>query len=75
MKLAGGKTIARPLGYQLRATQSMEVIALDFLNMPKSRKKYGFTSLLVIVDQLTRICIMVPTKNKTALTAATILIE
>ena len=32
----------------------MEVIALDFLDMPASAKKWGYKSLLVIVDQLTR---------------------
>ena len=75
LKVANGKVIPRPLGYQLRATQPMEVITLDFLDMPASAKQWGYKSLLVIVDQLTRICIIVPTKDKTALTAATILLE
>ena len=75
IKLAGGKLIPRPLGYQLRATQPMEVVAIDFMDMPKSAKRFGFKCLLVIVDQLTRICIMVPSKDKKAITAARILIE
>ena len=74
IKLAGGAVITRPLGYQLRATQPMEVISLDYMDMPKAAKEYGFTAILVIVDQLTRICICVPTKDKTAATAAQILV-
>ena len=75
IKLAGGDIMPRPMGYQLRATQPMEVIALDFLDMPKSAKKWGFVAVLVIVDQLTRICTCTPTKNKTAATAVTIFVD
>ena len=75
IKLAGGDLIPRPMGYQLRATQPMEVVSIDYMDMPRSAKKWGFKAILVVVDQLTRICIMVPTKDKTASTAARILVE
>ena len=75
IKLAGGDIMPRPMGYQLRATQPMEVVAMDFLDMPTSRKKWGFKAVLVIVDQLTRVCTCTPTKDKTAATAAKILVD
>ena len=65
----------RPMGYQLRPTQPMEVIVMDFLDMPTSHTKWGFKAVLVIVDQLTRVCTCTPTKDKTVVTAAKILID
>ena len=54
----------------------MEVISLDYMDMPPTAaKEYGFVAILVIVDQLTRICMCIPTKDKTALTAAKILVN
>ena len=43
--------------------------------MPTSHARWGFKAILIVVDQLTRICICVPTKNKTANTAARIMVE
>jgi hypothetical protein len=74
IKLQGGKRIPRPMGHQLVATQPMEVVAMDFLDMPKDRHGV-YVAVLVIVDQLTRTVVVVPTKNKTAATAATIFHE
>ena len=62
----------RPMGNMLTATQPMEVVAMDFLAMPASKAKGGYKYVLVIVDQLSRICVCVPTMDKTAATAARI---
>ena len=74
IKLQGGRRIPRPMGHQLVATQPMEVIALDYLDLPKDRHGV-YVAVLIIVDQLTRTCVVVPTKDKTAATAAKILHE
>ena len=47
---------------------------MDFLDMPKDRHGV-YVAVLVIVDQLTRTVVVVPTKNKTAATAARIFHE
>ena len=62
--MSGGHRMPRPMGHQLLATQPFEVVAMDFMSMPKSRhgKK---NRVLVVVDQLTRITLCVATKNKT----------
>ena len=74
IKLAKGPRIPRPMGHQLVATQPMEVVALDFLDLTKSRcGKYK--AVLVIVDQLTRVCRVVATEDKTAATAASVFHE
>ena len=62
------------MGHQLLAEKPMEVVALDFMSI-RANKRGGFKHILVIVDQLTRICVMVPTKNQTAATAARIFCE
>ena len=72
--LAGGHRIPRPMGHQLLAQKPMEVIAIDFMSI-KSNKRGGFKHILIIVDQLTRICVLVPTKDQTAATAARILCD
>ena len=46
IKLAGGDIIPRPMGYQLRATQPMEVVSIDYMDMPRSAKKWGFKAIL-----------------------------
>ena len=74
IKLAGGHRIPRPMGHQLLAQKPMEVVAIDFLSI-KSNRRGGFKHILVIVDQLTRICVLVPTKDQTAATAARIFCE
>ena len=74
IKLQGGKLMPRPLGHMLTAQQPFEVIAMDYLDMPSTGKN-GYKHVLVVVDQLTRVCICVPTRDKTALTAAKILCE
>ena len=74
IKLAGGHRIPRPMGHQLMAEKPMEVVALDFMSI-RSNRRGGFKHILVIVDQLTRICVLVPTKDQTAATAARILCE
>ena len=73
IKLAGGNLMPRPLGHQLLATIPMEVIAADFMKVGEGEGGYKY--LLVIIDQLTRITVCVPTKNQTAATAARILCE
>lgn len=50
-------------------------MALDYMDMPRSHKRWGYKAVLIIVDQLTRICVCVPTRDKTASTAARILVE
>ena len=65
----------RSMGNMLTATQPMEVIAIDFLAMPLTARRNGFKYVLVIVDQLTRVCRVVPTKNCTAATAARVLCD
>ena len=45
---------------------------MDYLEMPTTARKDGFKYVLIIVDQLTRVCVCVPTKDKTAITAARI---
>ena len=72
IKLHGGKLMPRPTGNMLTASQPMEVVAIDFLSMPLSKAKTGYKHILVIVDQLTRICVCVATKDMTAATAARI---
>ena len=69
IKLRGGKLMPRPTGNMLTATQPMEVVAMDFLAMPASKAKGGYKYVLVIVEQLSRICVCVPTMDKTAATA------
>ena len=59
------------MGHKLIATQPMEVVSIDYLAMPRDR--HGkYKAVLVIVDQLTRLCIIVPTTDETAETAARI---
>ena len=74
IKLAGGGRIPRPMGHQLLAQKPMEVVALDFMSI-RANRWGGYKHILVIVDQLTRICVLVPTKNQTAATAARIFCE
>lgn len=64
----------RPMGHQLTATKPMEVIALDFMTIGDSRGD-EFKYILVIVDQLSRISAIDPTKDNTASTAARILVK
>ena len=64
----------RPMGHQLTATQPMEVVATDFVKIGRSRHGI-FLYILLILCQLTRLCLMVPTKDCTALTAAKIFHE
>ena len=71
IKLEGGKLIPRPGGHQLTATRPMEVVAIDFLAIRANRHS-GYKYVLIIVCQLTRICVCVATKDATALTAARI---
>ena len=63
IKLKGGKLMPRPMGHMLQAQQPMEVIDMDFLAMPFTGRKSGYKYILVIVDQLTRVCICVSTKD------------
>ena len=63
-----------PKGHRLLATKPMEVIALDFMSI-RTNRRGGFKHILVIVNQLTRICVLVPTRDQTAATAARILCE
>lgn len=46
IKLEGGDTIPRPMGYQLRATRPMEVTVLNYMDMPNSHKQWGFKAVL-----------------------------
>ncbi len=64
----------RPMGHQLLAERPMEIIAADFLAIQMNRRG-GYKYVLIVVDQLTRICICVPTRDATAATAARILSE
>ena len=64
----------RPRGHQLLATRPMEVIAADFLAI-KANRRGGYKYVLIVVDQLTRICICVATMDATAATAARILCD
>ena len=75
IKLRGGKLMPRPMGHMLTAEQPFEVIAMDCLDMPSTARKGGYKHVLLIVDQLTRVCVCVPTKDKTARTAAHILCD
>jgi hypothetical protein len=74
IKLMGGDMMPRPMGHQLTATQPMEVVATDFVKIGRSRHGL-FLYILLILCQLTRLCLMVPTKDCTALTAARIFHE
>jgi len=74
IKLQGGKLIPRPCGHQLTATRPMEVIAADFMSIRANRHS-GYKHVFIVVDQLTRICICVATKDATAITAARILTD
>ena len=66
----------RPMGNMVTATQPMEVIAADFMEMPYTGKRKGeYKYVLVIVDQLTRICVCVATRDCKAVTAARILCD
>ena len=62
----------RPMGHMLTAQQPFEVVAMDYLDMPTTARRDGFKHVLIVVDQLTRVCICVSTKDKTAITAARI---
>ena len=65
-------------GHQLLAKRPMEVIVTDFLDI-QVNKRGGYKHVLIVIDQLTRICICLPTKNltknATAVTATRILCE
>ena len=71
IKLKGGKLMPRPMGHMLTAQRPFEVVAMDYLDMPATGRN-GYKHVLVIVDQLTRVCVCAPTKDKTAQTAARI---
>ena len=74
IKLHHGKLIPRPMAHQVIATQPGEVIACDFLDMPPDRHGV-WKANFAVVGQITRICVVTPTKDKTAATAARILHE
>ena len=74
IKLAGGKMMPRPMGCQLLGTQPGEVVSLDFMKMPLARDGKSLYVLLV-VDQLTRLVLSVPTADCTSLTAAKVFVE
>ena len=75
LKLKGGKLMPRPMGNMLMAEQPMEVVAMDFLKLPCTARRNGYKHVLVIVDQLTRVCVCVATKDATAATAARIFVD
>ena len=55
-------------------TQPMEVVATDYIKLGRSRHGL-YLYILLILCQLTRLCLMVPTKDCTAATAAKIFHE
>ena len=74
IKLTGGLTMPRPMGHQLLAEKPFEVIIIDFLKMSKSRDD-RWEWVLVIVDQLTRMTVLVPCGNCVAIEAAPAVVE
>ena len=62
------------MGHQMVVTQPMEVVELDYLDLIESRCGKN-KSVLVIVDQLTRVCVIVPVMDKVASTASKIFHE
>ena len=62
------------MGHQMAVTQPMEVVELDYLDLIESRCDKS-KSVLVIVDQLTRVCVIVPVMDKVASTASKIFHE
>ncbi len=61
-------TNARAPLVNIRTTQPLEIVSLDFLSLEQS--KGGFESILVITDHYTRYAQAIPTRNQTARTTA-----
>jgi hypothetical protein len=70
----GPEAIPRPLGHQMHSNHSAELLHMDFLSMPESvptgADGHSHNTILVIKDDFTGFCELVPSDSASALVTA-----